>query len=203
MKIKPMLGGYEVPGIQRIGAIERRRVVEIPVPGLSGSYHQDLGASAASIRIEGTLSGDDSREGFLTEVRDKFSTGDPVDFVADITTATEIDQVIISDLKVQEVAGAPDSFRYALTITQHTEPPPPPAAGADLGFGDLTGLDLSLDLEAVSLLDLMQIPDLLGSVPDFKDPTPPLRGTLDGVKTAMEGLGGITTSLADLFGEGS
>lgn len=200
MRIKPMVGTYEVPGIQRIGTIEDRHLVEVSVPGLEGSYHQDLGSAPISIRIEGTLAGDEARDGFLEEVRDKFKTGDPIDFVADITTATEIDQVLISDLKVQEVAGRSDTFRYSIALTQYVEPPST-APGSELGFGDLTDLNVDLDLEAGDLFDVLQIPDLLGSIPELKDPTPPLRETLDGVKSALEGLSGVTTSLNELFGE--
>lgn len=202
MKIKPMIGQYEIPGIQRIGAIEKRHLVEIPVPGLEGSYHQDLGSASAAIRIEGTLSGDNARDDFLSMLRDKFKAGDPVDFVADITTATEIEKVVISDLKVTEVAGSADTFRYALTITQYIEPPPPPSAapGAELGFGDLGGLDLGIDLEAIDLFDIMQIPDLLGSIPDLGNPTEPLMGLMDEVTSATGGLDKVMQGLKDIFG---
>jgi len=50
MKIKPMIGEYEVPGLERIGAQEHRRLHEIPVPGLAGSYHQDLGSHPLACR---------------------------------------------------------------------------------------------------------------------------------------------------------
>jgi hypothetical protein len=201
MKIKPMLGEYEFPGIQRIGAIEGRCLVEIAVPGLEGSYQQDLGSASAAIRIEGTLSGDEARDDFLNAVREMFKTGEAVDFVADITTATEVDQVLVSDLEVVEVAGSTDGFRYAVTLTQYVEPPPMTPA-SDLGFGDLAALDAALDLEAGDLFDVLQIPDMLGSIPELSDPTPPLQETLEGVKSAMEALGGISENLKGLFGEG-
>lgn len=194
MKIKPMLGEYEIPMIERIGTVERRHLVEVSVPGLAGSYHQDLGSAPVAIRIEGTLAGDDSRDDFLTAVRDKFKAGDPVDFVADITTATEVEQVLIADLKVLEVAGSSDTFRYAITLTQHVEPPAPAAP--------LEALQQALDLEAGDLFDALQLPDLLASLPDLKDPTPPLRGTLDGVRTALQGLAGVSGALTELFGAG-
>jgi hypothetical protein len=40
----------------------------------------------------------------------------------------------------------------------------------------------------------------MGSVPDFKDPTPKLKGVLDGVKSITSGLGGVTGNLKNLFG---
>ncbi len=190
MNIKPMLGDYEIPGIQRIGSVERRNWVEVPVPGLKGSYHQDLGSAAICLRIEGSLAGDDARDGFLKAVREKFLAGDPMDFVADITTATEIDQVLIADMEAEEVAGSADTFRYTLTLAQYTEPPAPPAEDA---------LDADLADEAAGLLDAMQLPDLL-SAPNLSDPTPPLKDALDGVKSALGGLGGAADAIKNLFG---
>jgi hypothetical protein len=190
MKIKPMIGEYEVPGLERIGAQERRRLREIPVPGLGGSYHQDLGAHPLSLRLEGSLQGDEARDGFLETVRGLFSAGDPVDFVADITTATTIEKMIVVGLDVEESAEVPDTFRYAISLLQYTEPPPDPAPE-----------DLAEDIaaEADLLSDLMEIPDLL-SAPDFGDPTPPLRGALDQFKGVMDGLGSLGPAAADLFG---
>lgn len=194
MKAKPMIGDYEVPGIQRIGTVEQRRLVEIPVPGLAGSYHQDLGQGPIAIVIEGTLAGDDARDTFLTTVRGMFNEPDPVDFVADITTATELEQVHLSELNVGEAAGSAHTFRYRITLAQHTPPPPPPPA---LGPSDL---DAGLLDEAAALAEAMQIPDLLGAVPELSDPTPPLKGTLDGVKSALEGLSGVSDAFTSLFG---
>jgi hypothetical protein len=193
VKVKPMLGEYEVPGIQRIGTAQARELVEIRVPGLEGSYHQDLGSRAALVVIEGTLAGDDPRDGFLTAVRAALDAGEPVDFVADIVTATTIEKVHVADLRVVEVAGSADSFRYVLALAQHTDPPPEP----DAGLGDLA--DQIAD-EAGSMFDALQVPDLLGSIPELSDPTPPLKGVLDGVTGALAPVSGVGSALTDLFG---
>jgi hypothetical protein len=191
VKVKPMLGEYEVPGIQRIGTAQTRDLVEIRVPGLEGSYHQDLGSRAAMIVIEGTLAGDDPRDGFLTAVRAALDAGDPVDFVADIVTATVIEKVHVADLRVVEVAGSADSFRYTLALRQHTDPPPEPA------LDDLAG---DIADEAGSLFDALQVPDLLGSIPELSDPTPPLKNVLDGVTSALAPVSDVGSALTDLFG---
>jgi hypothetical protein len=190
MKIKPMIGEYEVPGLERIGAQERRRLREIPVPGLGGSYHQDLGAHPLSLRLEGSLQGDESRDGFLETMRGLFSAGDPVDFVADITTATTIEKMIVAGLDVDESSDAPDTFRYAITLLQYTEPPPDPAP-------ENPAEDIAA--EAAALTGILEIPDLLGA-PDFGDPTPPLKATLDEFKGVMDGLSGLGSAASALFG---
>jgi hypothetical protein len=108
--------------------------------------------------------------------------------------------MLLTDLSVAEVAGSTDTFRYAVVLTQHVEPPAT-APGADLGFGDLSDLNAALAAEAGALVDAMQIPDMLG-VPDITDPTPPLTGAIDGVKSALDGLTGAGAALTDLFGAG-
>ena len=190
MNIKPMIGEYEVPGLERVGASERRRLREIPVPGLGGSYHQDLGAHPLTLRLEGSLHGDEARDGFLETVRGLFAAGEPTDFVGDIITATTIEKMIVSGLAVEESADAPGTFRYAIDLLQYTEPPPDPEP-EDMG--------LDIGLEADFLSDLMDIPNLL-SLPDFGDPTPPLKSALDGFKGAMEGFSGLGDVAGGLFG---
>jgi len=192
MKIKPMIGEYEVPGIERIGSLQRRHLVALEVPGLAGSFHQDHGAAAARIVIEGSLAGDEARDGFLTAVREKLAAGEPVDFVADITTATEIEQVLIADLDVQELAGSADGFRYSIALVEFTEPPPPPADPA---------LEDALAAEAQDAFDTSKLPEML-SAPDFGNPVPPLSTTIDGAKAALQSLASVGPQLAELFGGG-
>jgi hypothetical protein len=199
MKVKPMIGEYEVPGIQRIGTVENRALVEIPVPGLEGAYHQDLGSGAMTIVIEGTLAGDEPRDAFLAAVRAPFAAGEPVDFVADIVTATSVEKVRIADLDVVETATSADSFAYVIALRQHVEPPPS-GPGADLGFGDLGDVAAAIAAEAGALVDALGIPDLLGSIPELSDPTPPLGGVLDGLSSALAPIAGVSTALAGLFG---
>ena len=184
-----MIGEYEVPGIQRIGAVERRQLATFEVPGLAGSFHQDLGKVATRIAIEGSLAGDEARDAFLEAVREKFAAGEPVDFVADIATATEIEQVLISDLDVEEIAGQADSFRYRIMLAQYV-PPPPPADPA---------LDDALGIEAQDAFDIAKLPEIL-SAPDFGNPVPPLSGAIDGAKAALQSLSSVGPQLAELFG---
>ena len=104
-----------------------------PVPGLLGDLQQDLGAASLAVEICGSLQGDEARDDFLTSVREKFRAGDPVSFVADITTATELDQVLIEELEVEEANDAADSFRYRVVLREYVEPPEPPPPIDDLG----------------------------------------------------------------------
>src|SRR3954449_3398664 len=90
-----MIGEWEVPRIERVGTVEERRLARLSVPGLAGDLHHDLGRMSVAVEIAGSLHGDAERDDFLEKVRDPFKAGDPVAFVADILTATELEQVLI------------------------------------------------------------------------------------------------------------
>ena len=82
---------------------------------------------------EPLIGDDDARDGFLQSVRDSFNAGEPLDFVADIVTATSVEKVFAADLDAAEVAGSSDTFRYRMVLTQYVEPPPT-GPGTDLAF---------------------------------------------------------------------
>lgn len=197
MNVKPVLGDWEIPRIEAIEAYEQRRFVELEVPGRAGSLYQDLDLRPAWIGLRGSLFGDEIRNDFLEALREKFRAGEPVTFVADILTATEVQYVIIETLEVAESGRHPDQMDYRIVLRESPPPPPPP--------DPLGGIDTGLLDDAGNLLDsvtgALDALEMLGSIPDISDPTPPLRDTLSGVATALEGLSGITGELSNLFGE--
>jgi hypothetical protein len=197
MKVKPMLGDWEVPHIASIRSAERRAFAELPVPGRAGSVFQDLNAGPVRIAIEGSLYGDEARDDFLAEVRGKFKAGEPVTFVADIVTATEVQYVIVEELRFQESGVRPDQADYFLVLRESPPPPPPPdpLGGLDAGLLDQAGSFLDSVTGALGALDM------LGSIPDLGNPTEPLMGLLDDFGSVTEGLPGLMDSLTALIGE--
>lgn len=195
MIVRPMIGEWEVPRIERIQTLESRRLARLSVPGLIGDLHQDLGRHSLVVEIAGSLHSDEERDQFLDSVRGPFNTGDPVAFVADITTATELEQVLIEHLDVVEVNDHADSFRYTIHLRQYVEPPEPPSPIDDLGA------ELGLELDALAALgDLgLELPNMLGDIPSIGDPTPPLREAMDGVEAAVAPLGDLLGELGGVF----
>jgi hypothetical protein len=191
MKVKPMLGDFVLPGLEYIESLERRALVEHRVPGLDGNYLQDLGSEPNRIILAGTRAGDEERDDFLTSIRELFKTGQPTTFTADITTATDLTDVVIEDLQVAEVAGSPDTFRYLIVARKYTPPPEPPPSGL---------LDTSILDDALGALGAMDILDALVDIPTVADPTTALTGALDGVKSATSGLADVAAPLNALFG---
>lgn len=190
-----MIGDWPVPSIEHIRALERRRLAALGVPGLPGDLHHDLGLSSLVVQIEGSVHGDEARDELLEALRTPFLAGDPVTFVADITTATELEQVLIEELRVSE-ANDGTGARYRIVLRQYVEPPEPPPPIDDLG----AGLEPELDALAGLGLDGLELPGVVGDIPNLADPTPPVREALDAVKTAMaplgEMLGGLQEALS-------
>jgi len=190
-----MIGDWPVPRIERIATVDRRRLARLSVPGLAGDLHHDLGSHSLAVDIEGSLNSDAERDDFLTKVRQPFLAGDPLTFVADIATATELEQVVIEGLDVSEVNDASRSFRYRIRIRQYVEPPEPPPLVDDLGLELGPELDLLADLGLAGL----ELPNLLGDIPSIGDPTPPLREALSGVSGALAPLHDMLSDLGNTF----
>jgi hypothetical protein len=196
VKVKPVLGGWEIPRIAAIETRERRDFVELPVPGKVGSLFQDLNTTPTCVAVSGSLYGDEARDDFLDELRGKFRDGEPVTFVADIVTATAVQYVVIEALTLRESGEVPDQTDYRVVLRESPPPPPPP--------DPLGGLDAGLLDQAAGFLDAvggaLDLIDGLGSLPDVSDPTPALSGALDGVTAATAGLGDALGPLTAIFG---
>jgi hypothetical protein len=193
--VKPMIGEWEVPRIERIETLEGRRIARLPVPGLLGDIQQDLGASSLTVEICGSLQGDEPRDDFLQSLRESFRAGDPVSFAADITNAAELDQVLIDELALEEVNDAADSFHYRIVLREYVEPPEPPTPVDDLGT------DLGGDLDSLASLGLdgLNLPDVLGGLPDIANPVPPLQGALGAVQSATGQVPNLLNGLKSVF----
>lgn len=197
MLVRPMVGRWEVPHIEGIATRESRRLARLPVPGLSGDLHQDLGRDALEVELCGSLSGDEARDDFLKELRTQFLAGDPVDFVADIVNESELEQVLITAFDLEESADRPEEFRYRLALREYTEPPEPPGLGDDFGL-DVDGL-LDLDLDADLGLDLLDLAGMLADVPQIGDLLSPVEDAAASLKDTLAGAGGLLTPIEGLF----
>jgi outer membrane protein OmpA-like peptidoglycan-associated protein len=129
---KPMLGDLELQQVQKIEVDEDQTLAQQGVPALEGDFLQRLGRRASQISLTGVLTGSDAGAGLKT-LQEKFRAAESVSFVADIATATKVDQVLIEELGMRELAGKPERFEYALTLREFVpppqpqqEPPPPP-----------------------------------------------------------------------------
>lgn len=196
MNVKPVLGDWEIPRIQRMRTNELRRFAELPVPGRSGSLLQDLNSAPTTIEIHGSLFAAERSE-FFTKVREKFSAGERLTFVADITEATDIQYVVIESMQFEESSHFPDQTEYRLSLRESPPPPPPPDP---LGGIDDSLLDAAGDF-VDGVTDVLDTLDALANIPDFSDPSALLGGTLDDASNAIGGLADIGGALGNLFGD--
>lgn len=120
---RPLLGDIDLQQVQKIETEEDQVFTQHSIPALEGDFFQQgLGRRATWVKLTGVLTGAEVQDGLKT-LRDKFRAAEPVDFVADITTATKVNQVIIEEMGVRELAGKPSRFEYALTLREFISPP--------------------------------------------------------------------------------
>lgn len=124
---RPMLGDIELEHVQKIEVDGDQVLIQHGVPALEGDFFQGLGRRATQISLTGVLTGPEAGEG-LNTLRDKFRAAEPISFVADITTATRVDQVLIEEMGVRELAGRPERFEYAFTLREFIPAPEPETA---------------------------------------------------------------------------
>ncbi|CAM5456961.1 hypothetical protein [Thauera mechernichensis] len=195
MSLTPMLADWELPRVTRLETLETRDFLELPLPGRAGSLFQDLERRPARIIIEGSVFGSEAGLDLLNAVREHYGAGQPLTFVSDIVTGTDIQYVLLQQVHVQAEASAPDQIDYALWLI---ESPPPPPPGNILG-----GIDTSLLDQAAGLLDdamgALNALQALGSMPELSDPTGPLTGILGDTAPAIGQLGSIGAGLRDLL----
>jgi hypothetical protein len=183
-----MLDDIALPLVQDVRTREDQALVTHRVPGLDGAAYQHLGRRPAVITVVGMLADDESLAA-IEELRGRFKAHAPLPFSADITTATDVREVVIDDLHVTELAGRPQEYRYVLRLLEYV-PPPPPAPSAQA-----PGVDLDAESFLEGIGDVLSLPDL-----DLADPLPPLRGLLGGVTAASEGLAAALGPLDELLG---
>ncbi len=210
----PMVADVALDAVSSIRQRTVNRITAVPVADLPGDVQQSLGRGSYEIEIAGVLVTDARAQ--LEELQGKAAEGAEVPFTADITTALELDQVIIVEAEFSESAGRPDRYVYRLLLRESPPLPPPaelsPFGGldgfGDLGFGDLGGvLDSISDIADAAQSALDAINDAvaqLGALTALADlptgnPLEPIQAEVD----RLSGVGDIAasvTALTDLLG---
>lgn len=176
-----MLGDVELPLVQEIKTLERRVLAEHKPPGMSGSLIQNLGRRPFRVALWGVAAGAGARD-FVEGLDGKFREGRSLPFTADIVADARLEQVVIHDLRVQELAGLPERFAYVLTLREFIEVVEPDdaslldadiladaqglmddiVAGLDIGLGFLLGLEQFVPTLTDFLARLQELGDNLG-----------------------------------------
>ena len=180
-----MLDDLELPQVQEVTTLDRRVLAEHKPPGMQGSLLQNLGRRPTRLTLWGVAGGSEAR-GFVEKLEAKFRAGAPVPFAADIVADAEIEQMLIDDLRVQELAGKPERFAYILTLREYVEPVEPEEASAldteilgdaqGLVEGLVEGLDVGLDFATGLEPFVSRLGDLLARLRQFGEDVNRARG---------------------------
>ena len=100
----PILDGLQLPQVQEVITYDRRTLPEHKPPGMGGSLLQNLGRSPTAILLWGVATGPAASQ-FAEKLEKKFTAGKPVRFATDIVAASRISNVVIENLRFQDVAG--------------------------------------------------------------------------------------------------
>lgn len=152
------IGSIELTGLQDIRTADARSLVQQRGPGQAGSVAQDLGREPVVITMEGLLLGDDPHAA-LEELRQAQTDARPLAFAADAIAGAELTDVLIEDLRVNQLSGYRERYSFYLRVREYTEPPEPAGASMD-------AVDAGIDADAAAWND-----SALGAVGVLQDPS--------------------------------
>jgi phage protein U len=137
----PMIDDVELKAVQAIRQVTDQDFVRQKIAGLDGTLHQKLGRGSHRVFLSGFFlpgTADDD----LKKLQTKAASGDEVTFTADITTALNVDKMVIEAFRAEQHVGPSGQIAYSIVLAE--SPPLPPPAEVS-GFGGLGGLgDLGL-----------------------------------------------------------
>lgn len=211
----PLLGDISLEFVQTIEHDLDGGFESLPVAGLDGEVQQRTARPSHRIRIEGVLAGDAAKDQLAT-LQGAAGAGEELTFAADITSALDLQKIVITGFRAAEVSGLPNRLAYELELAE-SPPLPPPAVlegfGGldDFGLGDL-GFDTGLVDDIAGLadevagavdaaLDAVQALEALGNL-DALDPTglfAPIGGAVGDLGAAGESFGDALDSLREVL----
>lgn len=210
----PLLGDIALESVQRIEHALDAGFAGSRIVGLDGELQQRAGRASHEIRIAGVLIGDGAAT-TLGEMQSAAEDGEELTFSADITSALDLQKVVIRSFRAEQIAGEPARSRYVLELRESPPLPPPAEVSAfggldgfglgDLGFdpgvlGDIAGAAgeiagaVETAMAAVSVLG-----DIAGLVDGFKGVMDPLQGAVDDTSKIGEQFRQATRALGDAF----
>jgi hypothetical protein len=201
----PLLGDISLEYVQQIEHSLDAGFVSTRIPGLEGELQQRCGRSSHHVRIAGLLVGDNARDNLGT-LQKAAQTGEELTFAADITSALDLQKVVIKAFNAREAAGNPGRIEYQIELIESPALPPPAETGGFGGLGGFGAGDLGFDPgildDVASLADdvasaVDQATDTLGTLGALANLA--LSGGLD-FQGIFDPLGSATENVKDIAG---
>jgi hypothetical protein len=155
-----LLGDVTLEHVQRIEHELDGGFVTTRLAGLEGELQQRTGRPSHRIHVAGVAVGQDAAS-ILQQLQQKARSGEELDFAANITTALELQKVVIRHFRAAESAGHPQRFDYELHLAESPPLPPPAELESFGGLGDFGLGDLGFDTDILGDLQ-----DIAGDVAD-------------------------------------
>lgn len=212
----PLLADISLEFIQRIEHRLDGGFTSSTIPGMAGELQQRLARPSHRIHIHGILMGEgvsDQVSGLQRAAAD----GEELTFTADITSALDIQNVVIDSFRAIEDAAVPGRYVYEIALTESPSLPPPAELSGfggldDFGLGDL-GFDKDImgDLEdlagdiADAANEAMGAIEALGALAELDGLSvggvlQPMQDAANSVSPIASGFKDAMSSLGDLFG---
>jgi hypothetical protein len=188
----PLLGDLPLEYVQRIDQSLDAGFTSYPIVGLAGEWQQRAGRASHRIYLQGLIFGDDA-PARLAALQAAAVAAEPLSFTADITSALELQRVVIAWIHVVELAGQPRRFEYELVLAEHPPLPPPAEVEPFGGLGEFGAGDLGFDTDIGGAISNLadQAGSAVSEALDVMDKLGVL-GNLDGVS-----LGGFLSPLEE------
>jgi methyl-accepting chemotaxis protein len=116
----------ETSSVKRIGIIDDRRIIKHSVPGGYGTVFEDRGKESARLLIEGQFVGEEAMNG-ISSLRKKYKKGEPLNLTSDVSLLSNINKVLIEDIRIQMSSSVQMSYDYELILREYVEPPKKPS----------------------------------------------------------------------------
>jgi hypothetical protein len=214
----PMIDDIALTAVQWIRQESAQDYAAHQVAGLDGTVHQKLGRRSHRVALAGVLLGETAADDLMI-LQEKAAAGDEVVFTADISTALEVEKMVIASLAAEQDVGSGGRFSYCVELAE-SPPLPPPAELSSFGGLDDFGLgDLGFDTDALgglmddvlaqaggiadavdAALDAVEAVGALASLADLGDLSNPLRPLTDKIGELSEIGSGVVSAVDDLSG---
>ena len=100
--------------------MENNRRIEQRTSSSTGSDSKDTGRHAAKIIIEGEIAGKNASQG-VTDLRNKFKAGEPLEFVSNISLIAGTNKVVIEELQIENFKGIVAYFKYKMNLKEYID----------------------------------------------------------------------------------
>jgi len=218
----PMIDDLELQAVQSIRQETEQDYARHRIAGLDGTLHQKLGRRSHRVFLAGFLTPETADDDLKT-LQEKAAAGDEVTFTADITTALEIENMVIESFRAEQRVGPAGQIGYSIVLAESPPLPPPAEVSAFGGLDDFGLGGLGFDAGALGgVLD--EIQDQAGALADLADsaldaveqlealanladlgnvgnPIRPLAEEAGSVGELGSALGGLSGLIGDITGE--